>query len=288
MSSNKSLFQEDAVNSCYCDESGIGQEPIATMVGVIVDASRMRKTKEDWQFLLGILSNLAGKKVAELHTADFYAGNGVWRIMEGPDRASFIDAIFNWLTERKHSIVYSSVNKNIFHANSNIDIPAEINNVWQFMGFHLILSIQKYQQTKAKNKGNTYLFFDNEEREERRFIDLVKNPPNWSDEYYARAKKQSSLDQIIDSCPHFSDSKDVGLLQVADFLAFFLRRYAEISENLSAPDYADEKVKLKEWIGKFQQRMIPQAHIYPKTARKLAHKYFCKYGSKSLMSLRNL
>ena len=75
MSSNERLFREDAVNSCYCDESGTGQEPIATMVGVIVDASRMRKTKEDWQFLLNILSQLAGKQIAELHTADFYTGS---------------------------------------------------------------------------------------------------------------------------------------------------------------------------------------------------------------------
>ena len=45
---------------CYCDESGTGDEPIAVMVGIVVDAQRMHLTKADWAELLETLSQLLG------------------------------------------------------------------------------------------------------------------------------------------------------------------------------------------------------------------------------------
>jgi len=51
---------------CYCDESGTGNEPIAVMVGVLVDAHRMHITKQEWCALLDYLSELAGVEIKEL------------------------------------------------------------------------------------------------------------------------------------------------------------------------------------------------------------------------------
>jgi len=68
---------------CYCDESGTGDEPIAVMVGVIVDAQRMHVTKTNWKDLLVSLSRVVGKPVEEVHTRDFYAGNDCWRALRG-------------------------------------------------------------------------------------------------------------------------------------------------------------------------------------------------------------
>ena len=229
-SRNERLLVEDAVNFCYCDESGTGQEPIATMVGIIVDTGRMHLTKADWKELLRILSDAIGRNVSELHAADFYAGNGVWRNLTGQQRARVITAILDWLTNRKHHVVYSSVVKeSYFKAREARELPDELNTLWRFLGFHLTLAVQRYSQPEPKNKGNTFLVFDNQDRERVRFNDIVKNPPGWSDEYYQRKNNQRQLDQIID-VPAFQDSKEVELLQVADFLAFFLRRHAEIQE----------------------------------------------------------
>ena len=61
---------------CYVDESGTGDEPYAVMVGVVVDALRMRPTKADWDGLLIHLGCIVGRAVEEIHTRDFYAGNG--------------------------------------------------------------------------------------------------------------------------------------------------------------------------------------------------------------------
>src|SRR4051794_20937767 len=104
---------EGAVNYCYCDESGMGNEPFAVMVGVLVDAGRMHLTKQDWRELLAELNRRTkrNRDITELKTADFYAGHGEWRDIDGEERSDVIDAILDWLIERKHHLTYSAVSK---------------------------------------------------------------------------------------------------------------------------------------------------------------------------------
>jgi len=90
---------------CYFDESGTGEEPVAVVTGVVVDAQRMHATKEHWSELLDVLSGLCGRKLDELHTKDFYAGNSPFKKMDGPTRAKYISEIISWFCERKHDFV---------------------------------------------------------------------------------------------------------------------------------------------------------------------------------------
>lgn len=270
---------------CYCDETGTGQEPIAVMLGIIVDAQRMHITKEDWRDLLESLSAIAGKQITELHTRDFYAGNGPWRNVDGPTRANIIASVLSWLKERKHRVVYSSVHKGMYRQMYGMQfIPDELNTIWRFLGFHLVLAVQKFGMTFEKNKGNTLLIFDNEQRQELRFTDVICRPPSWSGEYYDIEKKQEPLDQIID-VPYFGDSEDVSLIQVADFLAFFLRRYAEIKENLVPPKYPEEADRIDGWIETLISMSIGTRFIYPKTGRNKAQQMFYDAASSSIRIL---
>lgn len=263
---------------CYCDESGTGDEPIAVMVGVVVDAQRMHVTKDHWSELLTKLSELVGKPIDEIHTRDFYSGNGVWRGMKGPERSKVITEVFNWLTERRHHIVYTGVDKVLYFKDlKDGKIPKELNTPWRFMGMHLLLSVQKIHQTQDKNKGHTIFVFDNEEREKMRFTDLVNNPPKWTDSYYNKDKNHASLDQIVD-VPYFADSKEVTLLQVADFIAYFLRRYAEISSGYSEPKYPDELAKLNTWIATLRDRCLGGSMMFPLKSRHDCVKLFFNYA----------
>ncbi len=285
LSRTQRFLLEDGVNFCYIDESGTGQEPIATMVGIIVDAGRMKSTKLDWVHLLQTLSEVTGRQITELHTSDFYNGNNVWRGLAGSVRADVIGAILEWLADRKHHIVYSSVVKESFSkAVEAGGLPSELHTAWRFMGFHLTLAIQRCSQLEKGTKGNTFLVFDNQECEKVRFNDIVKNPPQWSDAYYGRDETQQQLDQIID-VPAFQDSKEVELLQLADFLAFFLRRYAEIQEGLVPAKYPDEAKRIAGWIQQVKGRSIGVQHIYPKRQRNKAHEVFCHYAPKSIRDL---
>ena len=252
---------------CYCDESGTGDEPIAVMVGVIVDAQRMHVTKAEWHDLLERLSRVVGRPVTEMHTRDFYAGNDIWRGLPGPERADIITQVFEWLAQRRHHVIYTSVEKSRYFESQKLSkIPREVGSIWRFMGLHLLLGVQRAYQSSEGTKGNTLLVFDNEERERMRFTDLVADPPPWTDSYYARKKKQSRLDQIVD-VPYFGDSRDVHLLQLADFLAYFLRRHAEITSGYVEQKYLDEAERVSGWIKILRERSVPARAIYPATGR---------------------
>jgi hypothetical protein len=270
---------------CYCDESGTGDEPIAVMVGVICDSQRMHITKKDWAELLSDLSEMTGREITEIHTRNFYAGNGAFRNIDGPTRARIITRIIGWIAERKHKIVYTSVCRETYRQQYALQrIPDELNTFWRFMGFHLVLALQKYGMTFEKTKGNTILILDNEEREQLRFTDVLCRPPSWSDEYYGRKRKQEALDQIID-VPYFGDSQEVSLIQVADFLAFFLRRYAEIKEDLVPPRYAEEGERIDGWITSISELSIGRSFIYRRTGRTSAEDMFFQVASESIRSL---
>jgi hypothetical protein len=255
------------------------------MAGVVVDASRMHLTKADWQDLLAELSQLAGRQIAELHTRHFYAGNSVFRDVDGDTRADLIAAIFDWLAERRHHVVYSSVLKESYRqAHARGDIPDELNTPWRFLGFHLILAMQKHCQGESGVKGHTIFVFDNEERERMRFTDLIARPPAWSDEYYKRRTRREQLDQIVD-VPYFGDSREVVLVQLADFVSFFLRRHAEIQEDLVGPEYADEREKIEGWIETLATRSIGRRFMYPKVRREHATDLFFRHAPQSIRIL---
>ena len=267
---------------CYVDESGTGSESYAVMVGVIVDALRMRPTKADWDALLRRLEDIIERPLEEIHTRDFYAGNTPWRGIDGKQRARFIGSILDWIGDRKHSIVYCAVDKQKFYSDFDQDPRfKDVQTLWRFMGLHLTLAIQKAHQSQTKNKGNTVLIFDNEERECTRFTDMILNPPAWTDSYYSRGRKQDALDQIIDA-PYFADSRDVPMLQVADFTVFFLRRHVELQSG-DTERYAGEKELVAEWAAKIFERSVSSAAIYPKRARCECADMFYRYAPAALL-----
>ncbi len=270
---------------CYCDESGTGDEPIAVMVGVVVDAQRMHVTKEHWSSLLSSLSRVVGKELMEIHTRDFYSGNGVWRDIPGHERSRVISMVFDWLAERHHHIVYTSITKSAYFISLKAgQIPAELSTPWRFLGLHLLLSVQRHFQNQKGVKGNTIFVFDNEERERLRFTDMVFNPPAWSDSYYSKTKRRGRLDQIVD-VPYFGDSKEVALLQVADFVAYFLRRYAEIKDAGSPPRYPDEMDKVSGWIKTLKSCSISGSAIYSSTGRCDCSEMFFSHAPESIRQL---
>lgn len=273
----------------YIDESGLGEEPIAVMVGIAADSHRMRVTKEHWSGLLKSLSKIIGQEIDEIHTRDFYSGNSPWRDLKGQQRSEIIEAIFVWLRQRRHSIVYTAVDKNLLRQGfSNEAYYSNIKTLWRFMALHLSLSIQKkYQGAVRGNRrtinhtGHCTLIFDNENKEEKRFTDLLLNAPDWTDSYYDRKPSQEKFSQIID-VPHFVDSKDVGLIQLADFMCFFLRRHIELSMGYSQPDYKDEFIKVSRWASMLLEVSIPKSNIFISRGRCECADLFYRYAPPSV------
>ena len=264
---------------CYFDESGTGSEPYAVMVGVMVDTQRMHLTKTDWSDLLNTLSKIIGKKVDELHTREFYRGNGIWRNANtGPLRTKIVVAILDWLKQRKHKVTFSAVHKSTFFSDLKTDEKLkEIGSLWSYMAYHQALSIQKYQQKEEKTKGHTVLVFDREVKEEAKFSALIFNPPTWTDTYYSKDKKQQRLDQIVD-VPYFADSKHVHLLQVADLLSYFIRLYIEVVTDHTKESYKGELEFLEKVIEMVKVLSIPKPTRYLSTKQCDCSILFTRYA----------
>src|SRR5438132_431646 len=134
-----------AVKLCYCDESGTGNEPIATMVGIVVDATRMAKTKRDWAELLAEREEIVGKQLPEIKGKELYPGKGPWFGVNHHRRVAIISKMLDWLVERKHSVVYAALDKAAFdHSIETDQLPHELNTHWRFLGFHLVLAMQRF------------------------------------------------------------------------------------------------------------------------------------------------
>lgn len=267
---------------CYCDETGTGEEPFAVLLGVVVDASRMHVTKADWSSFLSQLSEMVGHNFQELHTRNFYSGSGIWKKLTGQQRSDAIDFFIDWFAERKHHVVFSAIDKKKYKEMKNEgSIPEEIDTIWKAMGFHVALAMQKNYQGEPKNKGNTIFIFDEEVKEETRFQKLLLNPPEWSDSYYGKQKNKERLCQVVDA-PYFADSKNVGLLQVADFLSYFIRRHIEISEGAVPEKYNGEAAKVSNWFKKIRARTIPYQSMYPKRQRCDTAELFCQLAPKCI------
>lgn len=268
---------------CYLDENGTGNEPYAVMVGVIADAQRMHITKKVWEKLLELLSELAKKSIPEFHARDFYSGTGPWYGLDGDIRSQITSAIFNWLKERNHKIVYSAVDKTKFRSDFNNEpFAKEIGSLWCFMALHICLAIQKHFQVDRYRKGNTVLIFDNEERESENFINIIKIPPSWTETYYKRDKNQDPFDQIID-VPYFVDSRHVGLIQIADLLSYFMRKHIELRMGAVQPSYPDEHKLIEGWVNTALELLIPKRAIYLARGRCDCADLFYRYAPSCLL-----
>jgi hypothetical protein len=271
---------------CYLDESGTDERPFAVLVGVLVDSKRMHCTKDDWNNLMDTLSKLTDKTIKEFHTGEFYRGNGPWRGIDGNLRADIITAIIRWFNERKHKISFCGIDKNKYKEECERNEKLkQLKTYWCTMALHQILSIQKRNKNKKKNKGNTVFIFDKKVMEKTDFLELIENPPEWIHKYYQEKKdKDSYLDQLID-VPYFGDSEYVKMIQLADFFAYFIRMYVELKEGYYEEKYEEETGNIKKWVNMIMKSSIKRSKIYLHKGRDVCSELLYKIAPKSLTEL---
>lgn len=111
------------------------------------------------------------------------------------------------------------------------------------------------------------------------------DPPAWSDDYYDRQKKQDRLDRIVD-VPYFADSAHVLLIQLADLVAYLLRRYAEVSACICSEDYEGESERLGKWAQQIATMSEQASHRYPARSRCATAELFWSIAPDKLRTLR--
>ncbi len=271
---------------CYLDESGLGQKTVFIMVGVIVDAYKMRRTKTEFSELFDKIQWHANKTIREIHAKELVPGNGSWRGVELKQRCQVVDEILDWYKERKHKVTFSAIDTNKF-----LQLPD--NNVWKSdlkkveiaAAFHIVLSLQRAHQKIKKEKGHTLLVFD-KGKEPPTLVDLIVNPPRWTDSYCDFGDNQSKerLDQIID-VPYYADSHQVALIQIADLVCYILRQYSELEDYDGKEKRGVDFDHYKRWVQKIKEMCITPSHRYKTRKACDTSKFFTELAPVSLKKL---
>jgi len=246
----------------YIDESGKNKEsPFAVLCGISFDHNRMRKTKEAWLELIKWL-NKEGIKTSEMHTAQFFAGNGCWYDLKGDKRNKIIKAIIKWINERSHEFCVVSASKEIFNKKADRALPI-YKNIWFFLSTHLIFSFSKRYQKEKGVKGDFIAIFDDGcvGSDFNDFI-LSDKADNLFKEYMGSKKCSIKLgDAPLSAC-----SKHSSLIQIADFIVFFVRRKIEL-DNSGEVKYKDEKKDINIFFEGLAKNKINQRFVYKKVKR---------------------
>jgi len=270
---------------CYVDESGnTGQDPCLVMVGILVDVARLNKTQKEFAEIFDIVQKLFKENLQELKGSKMILGRDRWRNIDPNKRKLIVDYFCKWIIERKHRLILTAIDRvKLKEIVKRKEYP-ELQDEWLATGLHVALQIQKFNQNNTKNKGHTFLIFDDNKQKADKLSDLLWTPPEWTDDYYDMKKKQDRLDQIIDTT--FSiKSHYAGLVQVADLFAFIFRRYAEIVDYKEDEEWIGEKIMIDGYIDSLSKRLIPKSHRWPERTGSRAAKWFNDIAPPSLKEL---
>jgi hypothetical protein len=248
---------------CYVDESGNGeQDRCLVMVGIVVDAHRLNRTREEFNEVFDVVQSLFQENLRELKGAKMIFGRDRWRNVDPSTRKRIAGFFCNWVVNRKHHIALSAIDRQRLTQVDGTAFAQVAADPWLAGSLHIALQLQKHHQGKDKNKGHTFLFMDENKRTADQLAELLFAPPDWTDGYYERGKKQARLDQLIDSS-FAVKSHHAGLVQVADLYALILRRYAELHDYGSAELWDGEKALIDGYTRTLASRMLPRSARWP-------------------------
>jgi hypothetical protein len=248
---------------CYVDESGNqAEEPCLVMVGIVVDAARLNRSREEFAEIFDVVQSLFLENLREIKGSKMIFGRDRWRNIDPDVRKKIAGYFCEWVGDRKHHLALSAIDRTKLTDPLWASVPGLGNDPWLAAALHVALQVQKHHQGKKANKGHTFLVFDENKAKADSLAELIFSPPAWTDAYYGRAKKQAQLDQLIDSA-FTVKSHHAGLVQAADVFALIFRRYSELHDHGSAEFWAGEKALIDGYVNKLAGRLLPSPSRWP-------------------------
>lgn len=242
---------------CYVDETGMDEDTdVIVTAGIVIDAaSRLVKATREWtEMLESLLASVGGGGMSELKTSRLYEGLGKWRSLPG-NRHEEIDGLVSWFCEGRYKLAIGAVDK-------TQDIPPELVGMTShelLAAFHVALQLQKDLQAKRRNKGVTFLVMD-QSKIEGKLVDLISDPPSWSDGYYGRGKKAAPFGILIHT-PFYVKSEHIALVQLADLIAYIYRKFVDVQRG--GEGFTGEMDWLQKWKGQLDGCLLPRSARYP-------------------------
>ncbi len=248
---------------CYVDESGVRKEdPCLTMVGVIADAYRLKRTNEEFHSgFFSRVQELFLEPLAELKGSKLVFGRNRWRKVDQGVRRDVILELCEWPKQRKHKLAIAAVDKSRVAAGGE----GKVRDPWVAAALHVALQNQRAHQAKGASKGRTVLVFDDNKQKMDVLSQLLWEPPSWTDDFYERDRKAIALDQIIDTA-FAVNSRHAGLVQVADVFSLIIRRYIELKGYASGESFGGESALVDECVELLKPCLLPRSHRYPRSS----------------------
>jgi len=270
---------------CYVDESGNGeQDRCLVMVGIVVDAHRLNRTREEFTEVFDVVQSLFQENLRELKGAKMIFGRDRWRNVDPEIRKRVAGFFCEWVANRKHHLALAAIDRQRLAEIDATTFTPVSSDPWLAGSLHIALQIQKHHQGKDKNKGHTFLFMDENKRKADQLAELLFAPPDWTDAYYGRREKQARLDQLIDSS-FAVKSHHAGLVQVADLYALILRRYAELCDYESAELWNGEKDLIDRYTRTLASRLLPRSTRWPARPKPPCCQWYNEIAPPSLRAL---
>jgi hypothetical protein len=247
---------------CYVDDSGNpAQDRIFVMVGIVADAIRLNKSSRECTKLFDDVRTLVtqeGKQSPnELKGSRILYGKDAWKHIDPEKRKQVFSDLSEWLCERKHDIIISAIDtsKSTSQLATAHQVPEEIvKHLWVAAGLNIAVQLQTKHRGEQSNKGNTFLFIDDNCQKLPELCKLLWTPPDWLKGFYPLKKKEEQLDQIIDTA-FAVRSHHCSLVQAADLLAFIVRRHLELLTSVNAPAWDEEPDFIKECLRQIAPRI---------------------------------
>jgi hypothetical protein len=260
------------------------QDPCLVMVGLIVDAYRLNRTREEFADIFQEIQSLFEENLRELKGAKMIFGRDRWRKVDPEVRKRIAGYFCDWVSKRKHHVALASIDRRKLQADTTAGVPQECRDEWLAAALHIALQIQKANQGREKNKGHTFVIIDDNKAKADALSELLWQPPSWSDDYYDKANKQGRLDQIVDTTFTIK-SHHAGLVQVADLFAFILRRYAEMKDFGKPEEWKGEAALIEQYVSAIATRFLARSCRWPANPGTAPSQWFKALAPPSLVAV---
>ena len=270
---------------CYVDESGNqASNACLVMVGILADAARLNRTRQEFREIFNRINGVFPGALRELKGSKLLGRGGGWSQVPLETIKEITYSLCTWVGERKHSLVLAAIDFRKHRRRKQDVLPDFCKDPWISAAMHTALQLQKVNQSLLKNKGHTFLIFDENKMQEDKLSELLFGPPAWTRDYYDQDEEREPLDQIIDSA--FSvKSHHAPLVQVADLYSYILRRHVETTDYKKNELWNGERSFVRNCIRVLGPRLIARAARWPAKPQSRCARWFKSVAPDALVKL---
>ena len=239
----------------YVDESGNGGDnPNFFMVGILIDVYRFSKHNEVLTAELDKILTTPQQSVQELKSHKLINGDGVWKQIPADERKAWIQKFCKFAMDcSKIYAVAINFSKFKKYKRANTGLTGDC---WHVAAMSLSAQIQKEMQKEDKNKGHSFLIFDDNKQAIPRLCDAIYEGNSFYDGIYGYTKKTKTkrFDQIINTAFAIK-SQHASFIQCADCIAYIYRRHFEL-QGKSREKWKGEKAYFEPLFNELEQKRV--------------------------------